>query len=533
MVAAAHPLAVDAGVRMLERGGSAVDAMIATQLVLGLVEPSSSGLGGGAFLLHYDAKSRSITALDGRETAPAGANSSVFLRPDGKPMSFSEARFGGRSVGVPGVPRLLEVAHARFGKLPWKALFEPAIDLAERGFALTPRQAMLAGANPRLRNLPGVEGYLLDGDGKPLPAGARARNARYAATLRQLARDGMDAFYEGAIAREIVEAVRSHPNAGTLAMEDLAAYRVRDVEALCAPYRGHRVCGMPPSSSAGIAVLQILGMLAPRDIGAARPMSAEAIHLVTEAERLAFADRNRYVADDRFVDVPVRGLLDAGYIASRGRLIRRERSMGHAEPGVPAGAIAFADDRLDEAAGTSHVSIVDHDGNAVAFTTSVESAFGSQVMAAGFFLNNTLTDFNFLASDGAREVANGVAPGKRPRSSMSPVLVFDDRTGALEMVLGSPGGSFIIGFVAKVLVAVIDWHLDLQSAIDLPNFGSRNGPTELEKATALEGLDGALQAMGHQVRFLDLTSGVQAIRRAPDGWEGAADPRREGVARGR
>ena len=533
MVAAAHPLAVDAGVRMLERGGSAVDAMIAAQLVLGLVEPSSSGLGGGAFLLHYDAKSRTIAALDGRETAPAGANSSLFLRPDGRPMSFSEARFGGRSVGVPGVPRILEVAHVRFGRLPWKVLFEPAIDLAERGFILTPRQATLAGANARLRDLPGAEGYLHGKDGKPLPAGTRVRNPRYAATLRQLAGEGMDAFYEGTIAREIVEAVRSQPNAGTLAMEDLAAYRVRDVDALCACYRGHRVCGMPPSSSAGIAVLQILGLLAPRDLGAMRPMSAEAIHTITEAERLAFADRNRYVADERFVDVPVRGLLDAGYLASRGRLIRNDRSMGRAEPGVPVGAIAFADDRVEEAAGTSHVSIVDRDGNAVAFTTSVESAFGSQVMAAGFFLNNTLTDFNFLPSEGTHDVANRVAPGKRPRSSMSPLLVFDDRTGALEMILGSPGGSFIIEFVTKVLVGVIDWHLDLQSAIDLPNFGSRNGPTDLEKATALEGLDGALNAMGHEVQFLDLTSGLHAIRRAPGGWEGAADPRREGIARGR
>jgi len=533
MVAAANPLAVEAGLRMLERGGNAVDAMVATQLALNLVEPSSSGLGGGAFFLYYDARSRKLSAIDARETAPAGATPELFVK-DGKPMAFLDARVGGRSVGTPGTPRLLEVAHARYGKLPWKALFEPAIALAENGFPVTPRFHKLAGDDKGLADEPAARAYFFDGDGKPKGVGTTMRNPEFAATLREIAARGADAFYTGDIARDMVAAVRTHRNPGTLSLEDLAAYRVRDVEPLCGNYRAWRLCGMPPSSSGGIAVLQILGELERFDMAAVRPNSAQAVHLVSEAERLAFADRGRYVADDRFVDVPLAGLLDRGYLAARSALIAPEKSMGVAQAGTPPGLrTAWADDPVDEVMGTTHISIVDAEGNAVSMTTTIESFFGSRVMVRGFLLNNELTDFNFLPVEGGAAVANSVAPGKRPRSSMGPFVVFDGASGAFDMTIGSPGGSLIIGYVAKALLGILDWKLDVQAAIDLPNFGSRNGPTEVEKATELEGVQAALKAMGHEVRAIDMTSGLQAIRREKGGWQGGADPRREGVARGR
>src|SRR5450631_1559323 len=365
MVAAANPIAVDAGVKMLERGGSAIDAMIATQLVLNLVEPSSSGLGGGAFLLFYDAKAKSIRAIDARETAPAGATAALFTKPDGTPMAFLEARVGGRSVGTPGTPRLLEVAHARYGRLPWATLFQPAIELAERGFPVSPRLHRMVGQDKGLANEPAARAYFFDDVGKPKAVGTIIRNPAFGATLRAIAAKGMDAYYTGDIAKDIVAAVHAHRNAGTLSLEDLAAYRVRDVESLCDTYRAWKLCGMPPSSSGGIAVLQILGELESRDMSKVRPNSVEAVHLVSEAERLAFADRNRYVADDRFVDVPVKGLVDRDYIASRARLIRPEKAMGVAQAGTPSGVkAALADDPVDEVMGTTHISVVDGDGNA-------------------------------------------------------------------------------------------------------------------------------------------------------------------------
>jgi gamma-glutamyltranspeptidase/glutathione hydrolase len=533
MVAAANPLAVDAGLKMLERGGNAVDAMVATQLVLNLVEPSSSGLGGGAFLLYYDAKAKATRAIDGREVAPAGVTPGLFLTDEGKPMSFMEARVGGRSVGVPGTPRLLEVAHSRYGKLPWKVLFEPAIALAENGFPVSPRFHKLVSEDKGLEKEPVPAGYFFN-LGTPREVGTIIRNPEFAATLRAIADKGADAFYTGEIAAEIVSRVRRHRNPGTLSLEDLANYRVRDVEPLCGNYRAWRLCGMPPSSSGGIAVLQTLGELERFDMASVRPNSSQAVHLIAEAERLAFADRGRYVADDRFVDVPVKGLLDKGYIAARSALISPGKAMGKAQAGVPEGVkVAYADDPVDEVMGTTHISIVDREGNAVSMTTTIESFFGSRIMVRGFLLNNELTDFNFLPVEDGAPVANSVAPGKRPRSSMAPFLVFDPKSGALEMTLGSPGGSLIIGYVVKALVGILDWKLDVQSAIGLPNFGSRNGPTEIERGTELEGLDGALKAMGHETRAIDMTSGLQGIRRTRDGWEGGADPRREGVARGK
>ena len=534
MVAAANPLAVEAGLRMLERGGNAIDAMVAVQLALNLVEPSSSGLGGGAFLLYYDAKQRQVHAIDGREVAPAAATPQLFMDAEGKPLAFQKGRVGGRSVGVPGTPRLLEVAHVRYGKLPWKELFGPAIALAEKGFPVTPRFHKLAGDDKGLADEPATRAYFFDAKGEPKAVGTTIHNPEFAATLRRIAANGVDAYYQGDIAHDIVTAVRGHANPGTLQESDLAAYRVRDVEALCGTYRTYRLCGMPPSSSGGIAVLQILGELSRFDMAAMRPGSAQVVHVVSEAERLAFADRNKYVADDRFVDVPVKGLIDAAYLNQRSQLIRPEKSMGKGEPGMPAGVrVAYDYDTVDEIPGTTQISIVDADGNAVSMTTTIEAFFGSRIMVHGFLLNNELTDFNFLPVEDGVGVANSVAPGKRPRSSMAPFLVFDGKSGDLSMTIGSPGGSLIIGYVAKALIGLIDWKMDMQSAIDLANFDSRNGPTEVEKGTALESLIPALNAMGHDARAIDMTSGIQGIRRVAGGLEGGADPRREGVARGR
>ncbi|MCW5591563.1 MAG: gamma-glutamyltransferase [Burkholderiales bacterium] len=533
MVAAGHPLAVEAGLAMLAKGGTAVDAMIATQLVLGLVEPQSSGLGGGAFLLYHDAGQKRTLAYDARETAPAGATPGLFLQPDGKPMPFQKAVVGGRSVGVPGVPRLLEVAHARHGRLPWATVFEPAIAVAEKGFAISPRLHAHLGERKEMAADPVLRAHFFTSEGAPKPAGTILRNPEAAKTLRLLARGGADAFYTGEVAADIVAAVRGHANPGTLSAGDLAGYRVRDVEPLCGPYREWRLCGMPPSSSGGIAVLQILGVLSRFDMAGVRPLSAQAVHLLSEAGRLAFADRNRYVGDDRFADVPTAGLVQADYLASRSRLIAPEKSMGRAQPGTPPGLrVAFADDPVDEVPGTSNIAIVDRWGNAVSMTTTIEAIFGSRVMVRGLLLNNQLTDFNFQPLEDGKMTANAVAPGKRPRSSMAPFLVYG-REGALEMAVGSPGGSLIISYVAKTLVAALDWRLDIQSAIALPNMGSRNGPTEIEKGTELEATLATLKAMGHDARAIDMPSGVQAIRRTKAGWEGGADPRREGLARGR
>jgi gamma-glutamyltranspeptidase/glutathione hydrolase len=533
MVAAANPIAVEAGLRMLEKGGNAIDAMVAVQLALNLVEPSSSGIGGGAFLLYYDARARKMHAFDGREVAPAGATPQLFVGADGKAMPFQQGRVGGRSVGVPGTPRLLEIAHIRFGKLAWKELFGPAIEIAEKGFPVSPRFHRLVGEDKGLSDEPAARAYFFDDKGAPKAVGTIIRNPEFAATLRKIAAEGADAYYTGDIARDIVAAVHAHHNPGTLEADDLAAYRVREVDPLCGNYRAYRLCGMPPSSSGGIAVLQILGEISRFDMASVRPNSAHAVHIVSEAERLAFADRNKYVADDRFVDVPVKGLLDPAYLRARAQLIT-EKSMGKAQAGNPEGVkLAYDDDPVDEIPGTTQISIIDAEGNAVSMTTTIEAFFGSRIMVRGFLLNNELTDFNFLPIEDDVGVANSVAPGKRPRSSMAPFLVFDGKSGELDMTIGSPGGSLIIGYVTKALIGLIDWKMDMQSAIDLPNFGSRNGPTEIEKGTVLENVDAALKAMGHNVAVIDMTSGIQGIRRVKGGLEGGADPRREGVARGK
>jgi gamma-glutamyltranspeptidase/glutathione hydrolase len=554
MVAAANPLATDAGYQVLKAGGSAIDAAIAVQMVLGLVEPQSSGIGGGLFLVHFDGQK--VQAYDGRETAPVAATPELFMK-DGKPIGFMEGVVGGRSVGVPGALRALELAHRQHGRLPWKTLFGPAIQLAEQGFAISPRLlAMMQSDDARsLRDDPTAAAYFLQPDGTPKPLGTVLRNPELAAVLRDIAERGPAAFYEGPVARDIAAKVRGHPtNPGLLSEADMAGYRAKVREPLCFDYKAWKLCGMPPPSSGPLAIGQMLGMLAQRNLAGVPPVkadfglepSAEAVHLLSEAGRLAYADRARYVADPDFVPLPggsAASLLNPAYLQQRAALIT-ERSMGSAQPGVPATYVASqGDDRSPELPSTSHISVVDGHGNAIAMTTTIENVFGAQIMVRGFLLNNELTDFSFVPSENGVPIANRVEGGKRPRSSMSPMLVFlrqaqDDSgaSGQLVMSVGSPGGSAIINYTAKVLVGTLDWGLDVQQAISLPNFGSRNGPTELEQGRSSQRLVDALKARGHEVMVIEQTSGLQAIQRiVKDGlsvWFGGADPRREGIVMG-
>lgn len=534
MVAAANPLAAEAGREILRAGGSAVDAAVAVQLVLNLVEPQSSGIGGGAFLLHWDQAQRKTITLDGRETAPMAATPGRFLGPDGRPLGFMAAVVGGRSVGVPGTVKLLEDAHKRWGKLPWAQVLAPAIKLAEDGFPVSPRLNGLLSRDTALKADPVASAYFYGSDGKARAVGETLKNPAFAETLRALASGGANAFYTGPIARDIVATVTGHPsNPGDMTLADLAAYRVVEREPVCSRYRVYTICGMGPPSSGALAVQQILALVERVDLARMGP-GANAVHWISEAGRLAFADRNLYVGDPAFTAVPIDGMLDAGYINARANLISTERSMGTARAGEPprrrAQLLAPADDQIEY--GTSHISIVDGQGNAVSMTTTIEDGFGARIMTkGGFLLNNELTDFNFVPEVNGAPVANRVEPGKRPRSSMAPTLVFD-AFGRLYSVVGSPGGSQIIPYVVKTIIGLLDWRLDPQQAVDLANFGSRNGPTEVERGTEAETWLPALQARGHEVRAIEMTSGIQAIVVSPIGYLGGADTRREGVAIG-
>ena len=548
-VAAANPLATDAGYQVLKAGGSAVDAAIAVQMVLSLVEPQSSGIGGGAFLLHFDGKQ--VEAFDGRETAPAAVDEKLFLETDGKPMEFNKAVVGGRSVGVPGAVRMLEAAHKEHGRLPWAQLFEPAIGLAERGFKVSPRLNMEIRRDAQLKSDPVAAAYFLEPDGEAREVGSTLRNPELAAVLRRIAAEGARAFYEGEIARAIVGKVRAHPtNPGRMTLADLAGYRPKKRTAICHDYqprgKDFRICGFPPPSSGALAVGQILGILEAVRADAA-PLanglpSADWLHLYMEASRLAFADRGQYVADPDFVQPPAGGwmsLLEPAYLAERSRLIGTE-SMKVAKPGAPGGTkSSYAPSPDQPEYGTSHISIVDAYGNAIAMTTTIETAFGSRQMVSvtggpgGFLLNNELTDFSFAPADAqGTPIANRVQPGKRPRSSMAPSLVFEKPGGRFVMSAGSPGGALIIHYTAKTLYGVLNWGLNAQQAIDLPNFGSLNGPSLLEQKRFPAATVDALRARGAEVREVEMTSGLQAIQRTPSGFFGGADPRREGVVMG-
>ncbi|MEM6593525.1 MAG: gamma-glutamyltransferase [Pseudomonadota bacterium] len=534
MVAAANPLAVQAGAKVLRAGGSAADAMVAVQAVLGLVEPQSSGLGGGAFLVWYDAASGELTTLDGRETAPMAATPRLFQDANGEPLKFFDAVVGGLSVGTPGTPALMEEAHRRWGNLDWSGLFDDAIRLADEGFAVSPRLASLVASDQEfLSRFPRTASYFLPG-GVPLQTGDLLKNEAYADTLSRIAGEGAAVFYEGEIAQGIIDTVQNaEGNPGVLAMRDLANYEVKARPAVCATYRAHEVCGMGPPSSGALTVGQILGMLDSYDLAALGAENPESWRLIGDASRLAFADRGRYMADSDYVPVPTEGLVDPAYLAERAKLLDTEAALPEVAPGNPAfdHALLWADDESLELPSTSHISIVDKMGNALSMTTTIENGFGSRLMApGGFLLNNELTDFSFRTHSDGVPIANRVEPGKRPRSSMSPTIVLKD--GAPVLVVGSPGGSRIIGYTAKTIIAHLDWGMDVQAAIDMPHLVNRFGTYDVEDGTTATQFTEPLTALGFEVNARALTSGLHAISINETGLQGGADPRREGIALG-
>ncbi|MFN7745409.1 MAG: gamma-glutamyltransferase [Hyphomonadaceae bacterium] len=533
MIAAANPLAVEAGLEILRAGGSAVDAAIAVQTALGLVEPQSSGIGGGSFMLHYDAETGDVVAYDGREVAPAAATDRLFLDEAGNPLPFWTAVKSGRSQGVPGAVAMLHLAWSEHGKLPWNRSFQPAIKLASEGFKISPRLNAVATQLKRITE-PGADvvSYLMDETGTALPAGTLLKNAAYADTLTQIANQGPKAFYEGPIAADIVARSGQAPMPGTLSLEDLKAYKPNKLQPICRAYRERKMCGMGPPSSGGIGVMATLGILENFDMGSTSPKDALGWHRFIEAQRLAYVDRDTYVADDRYVAVPIAGLLDPTYLKSRAALISDTSTMKTVEPGEPPGSVKRGRDATGNVFGTTHFVIVDQRGNVVSMTTTVESLFGSQRMVRGFFLNNQLTDFSFRNVDAKGEpIANAAAGGKKPRSSMAPTIVFD-KDGHFELAVGSPGGNAIIAYVAKAMVGMLDWNLSPQDAVALPNIVARSSPVALDRTRASPELIKSLEALGQTFRDGGGAegSGLHAVRLTPEGLVGGADPRREGVA---
>ena len=534
MVASANPYATQAGVNILAAGGTAIDAAIAVQLTLGLVEPQSSGLGGGALLLYWDNKAKRLVALDGRETAPAAATADMFLDKDGKPLEFMAAVVGGKSVGTPGTVKLLEYSHKAYGKLPWADLFKAPIQLAEQGFIVTEHMAeQIASSAESLKQFPSTKAYFFDDKEAPLVSGALRTNSDYANTLRLIAKEGAKAFYEGEIAQDIVKTVKEAPlNAGTLSLTDLANYTVKEREVVCIDYRAHNVCGMGAPTSGGIAIGEILGVLSHFDLNKSGYDNPDTWRLIGDATRLAFADRNRYVADSDFVKIPLQELLNPTYLKERAELLKTSTPLKTVAPGDFTTKVSqqFADDRALELPSTSHFVIVDKEGNVVSMTTTIENGFGSRLMTRGFLLNNELTDFSFVAEENGLAVANKIEPNKRPRSSMSPTIVLKDNKPVL--AIGSPGGSNIISYTAKAIIGVLDWGMDVQQAVSMPHMVNRTGDYYLEKGTKAEEFKPKFEAMGYTVKVDNLNSGLHAIAIKAEGLEGGADPRRDGVALG-
>lgn len=535
MVITAHPLATQAGYKVLQQGGNAADAAVAIQAMLTLVEPQSSGIGGGAFMLYWDNNTQQLSAFDGRETAPATADENLFMTDEGAPMDWWDAMVGGRSVGTPGVLAMLELSQKKYGKQPWASLFTDAIKRSESGFTVTPRlhQLLAANINPGLKRYPQAREYFFTPEGEPLPVGYQLTNPLLASSLRQIAEQGATALYEGTLSEKIVAAVKqATDNPGKLQLSDLKNYRAVERQAVCRPFRQYRVCGFPPPTSGGVTTLQILRLM---EFAEQQPLHADSVdfyHLFSQASRLAYADRARYLADSDFIQVPVDELLDEGYLRQRSQLISPLKDMGKAIPGELPGKISRADDQSPELPSTSHFVIVDRWGNAVSMTSSIEMAFGSTLMAGGFLLNNQLTDFSFVAEQDGKPVANRVQAGKRPRSSMSPVMVFDENN-RLVAALGSPGGSRIISYVAQNLYLKLSSDISLQQAFNTPHVVNRNGVTELEEGTAAEQLAEPLKALGHEIKIRDQNSGLHGFFRQADGpWNSAVDPRREGTALG-
>jgi gamma-glutamyltranspeptidase/glutathione hydrolase len=534
MIAAANPHAAQAGLDMMRAGGSAVDAAIAVQMVLGLVEPESSGIGGGAFMLVYNPKTKQITSFDGREVAPASARPDMFLNAAGKARAKSEAIPGGLSVGIPGVVAMLEMAHDKYGKLPWAKLFGPAIKLADEGFPVGPKLARTIRNFSRGADMPDIKAHFYHADGTPLAEGEITKNPDYAQALRRIAAGGAKAFYSGEIAQAIVDKVQHAPvNQGGMTLEDLAGFKAQEREPVCGDYRQWHLCSMGPPSSGGIAIVQILGMLQRFPSAQLQPGTLSEAHLFTQASRLAYADRAKYVGDTAFVQVPIAGLLDKDYIARRAALIDPAKDMGTALAGDPPQKhAAFAPQRSPVLHGTSHMTIVDKSGEVIAMTTSVESVFGAEVMVKGFFLNNTLTDFSLDPMLDGQPVANAPAAGKRPLSAMSPTIVLD-KDGKFLLSVGSPGGPAIIDYVTQSLIAMLDGGLTPAQAIALPRQLNLNGQTRLEKSPENDALAPQLTAMGHSVVVAGgEASGLHGIKRVKDGYIGGADPRRDGVVIG-
>ncbi len=530
MIASANPYASEAGAKMLRKGGNAIDAMVTTQLVLGLVEPQSSGIGGGAFLVYWDAKQQELTTFDGRETAPLEVTPQLFQDDKGQPLKFYDAVVGGRSVGTPGTIKLMWDTHQKLGKLDWKALFEPAIELATNGFTVSPRLAKLVDNDQKfLQRSPAAKAYFFNQDGSPIKAGQQLKNPDYAKTLQAISEQGAVAFYQGKIAQDIVNTVRNETsNPGVLNLIDFTAYQVKEREPVCAPYRQYSICGMGPPSSGALALGQIMGVLSHYPISDMGKDNVQSWRLLGDASRLAFADRGKYMADSDYVPMPTQGLLDKKYLEKRAELLKGKEALTKTSAGSPPWSHAknYALDEAIELPSTSHFSIVDKDRNVVSITTTIENGFGSRLMVGGFLLNNELTDFSFRSQVDGVPIANRIEPGKRPRSSMAPTIVMENNKPY--MAIGSPGGSQIIGYVAKTLVAHLDWGLNLQQAIDLPNMNNRFGAFEIEKDTTAEVWVPKLEKLGFTIQVKELNSGVQAIKLQGNSLVGAADPRREG-----
>jgi len=531
IIASANPYASEAGLQMLRAGGSAVDAAIAAQMVLTLVEPESSGIGGGSFMLLWNPATKTLTSFDGREMAPASATPGMFLDANGHPRPHFDAVPGGLSVGVPSTLAMLTMAHERFGKLPWAKLFQPAIKLARDGFPVGHKLATTIRAYPQMKQMPDIRAYFYHRDGTPLNEGEILKNPELAKTLSLIAKKGIKAFYTGPVAQAIVDKVQHAPvNPGGMTLEDLAHYVPKERAPVCSIYHDNRVCSMGPPSSGGVAIVQMMGMLHYFPDTDLKPDSLSEVQLFTQANRLAFADRAKYLGDPDFIDVPVAGLTDPAYIASRAKLISLDHDMGKAEAGTPPvkhAMLDYAPMRSKQLPGTSHMSIVDDRGEVVSMTTTVEFVFGSEMMAKGFFLNNQLTDFSFDPVIDGKPVANAPEPHKRPMSAMSPTIVFD-QAGEFKIALGSPGGPLIIPYVAEALIGMLDGGLTPQEAAGEPHFANPNGPTLLEKDTPITAFTPKLEAMGHHVVAVNMKSGLHIVERTPKGYIGGADPRRDG-----
>ncbi|EHH2456096.1 gamma-glutamyltransferase [Vibrio parahaemolyticus] len=535
MVTAANPMATQAGADVLEQGGNAIDAMVAVQLMLGLVEPQSSGIGGGAFLVYWDGEQQKLTTYDGRETAPLAATPTLFLDDQGQPLQFYDAVVGGRSVATPGTVKLLWDTHQKYGKLEWKKIIQPVINLAEEGFAVSPRLAsLIANDAERLSRFPTTKAYFFNADGSPKAEGTRLKNPEYAQTLQAIAKQGAQAFYQGDIAKDIIATVQTAVgNPGVLAQQDFDTYRIKQREPVCAAYQSYDICGMGPPSSGALTVGQILAITEQYDLKGWGPDIAKSWQVIADASGLAFADRGKYMADQDYVPMPTEGLLDKDYLKQRAELIQVGKALTKVEAGNPpwSHAMNLSMDESIELPSTSHFNIVDKQGNVVSMTTTIENAFGSRLMVRGFLLNNELTDFSFRTHQDGAPIANRLEPGKRPRSSMAPTIIMKDDQPY--MAIGSPGGSRIIGYVAQAIIAHTQWDMDIQQAINQPRVLNRFGTVDLEQDSAATQLQPALEKMGFKTEIRDLNSGLHAIRITENGLEGAADPRREGAAIGK